>query len=72
MTINGKVVFQHLGPGFWGIIGNDDKKWRPTNMPKALQVEGLKVTIEAEESAQQMSVFMWGTGIEIKSYEVVS
>ncbi|HAS43726.1 MAG TPA: hypothetical protein DCS93_24810 [Microscillaceae bacterium] len=72
MTITGKVVFQHIGPGFWGVIGPDGKKWRPSNMPKALQVEGLKVQLEASEAKSQMSVFMWGTGIDIKSYEVIT
>ena len=72
MTITGKVIFQHLGSGFWGVIGEDGKKWRPANMPKALQVEGLKIKIEAKESASQMSVFMWGTGIDIQSFEVIT
>ena len=72
MTITGKVIFQHLGAGFWGVIGEDGKKWRPANMPKALQVEGLKIKIEAKESASQMSVFMWGTGIDIQSFEVMT
>ncbi len=72
MTITGKVVFQHIGPGFWGIIGADGKKWRPSNMPKTLEVEGLKVKIEANETKNQMSVFMWGTGIEIKSYDIMT
>lgn len=72
MTITGKVIFQHLGPGFWGIEGEDGNKWRPSNMPQVLQVEGLKVKLEAKKSTSQMSVFIWGTGIDIQSYEVMS
>jgi hypothetical protein len=40
-------------------------------MPKKLQKEGLSVEVEAEESANQMSVFMWGKAIEIKSHKVL-
>lgn len=66
MQITGKVAYQNLGTGFWGIIGNDGQEWRPVNMPSKLQQEGLQVVVEAEESANQMSVFMWGTAINIK------
>jgi hypothetical protein len=71
MTIQGKVVFQKLGAGFWGIAGNDGQNYRPIKMPKKLQKEGLSVEVEAEESANQMSVFMWGKAIEIKSHKVL-
>jgi len=71
MTIEGTVHYQHLGSGFWGIIGKDGKEWRPDNMPKELQKEGLQIKIEAKESEAQMSVFMWGTSINILKYEVL-
>ena len=71
MTIEGTVHYQHLGSGFWGIIGNDGQEWRPQNMSEELQKEGLKIRIEAEESEAQMSVFMWGTSINILKYEVL-
>ena len=71
MTIEGTVHYQHLGSGFWGIIGNDGREWRPQNMSEELQKEGLKIRIEAEESEAQMSVFMWGTSINILKYEVL-
>ncbi len=71
MKIKGKVTHQSLGPGFWGIIGQDGQEWRPVNMPKELQKEGLQVAVEAEEAEEQMSVFMWGTAIEIKSHQII-
>jgi hypothetical protein len=71
MKIKGKVTFQNLGVGFWGIIDDEGQKWRPLKMPRKLQKEGLEVEIEAEESANQMSVFMWGKAIEIKSHKTL-
>lgn len=66
MIIKGKVSHQALGPGFWGIIGDDGKQWRPLSLPSNLQKEGLALEVEAEEAKEQMSIFMWGTAIEIK------
>ena len=72
MNIEGKVVYQDLGTGFWGIVGNDGQEWRPLEMPKALQKKGLSVKVKAKEAEAQMSVFMWGTAIQIENYEIVS
>ncbi len=66
MTIKGKVIYQSLGPGFWGIEGQDGQNWRPLEMPGALQKEGLEVEVQAEKVDNAMSVFMWGTAIQIK------
>jgi hypothetical protein len=71
MIIKGTVQHQALSGGFWGIIGDDGQKWKPVNMPKALQKEGLKVEVEAEKSANVMSIFMWGTNIDIKEHKVL-
>lgn len=64
-TIKGKVKYQEVGTGFWGIIGDDGKKWKPTSMPKELQKENLEVKLEAKEVKNAVSIFMWGKTIEI-------
>ena len=68
IQIEGKVAYQDLGTGFWGIIANDGSKWRPVNMPASLQKEGLSVSIKAEEQKEAFSIFMWGKSIKIISY----
>lgn len=65
IKIKGKVTFQNLGTGFWGIIDEQDQKWRPTNLPESMQEEGLEVNLIAEETKQQMSIFMWGKAVQI-------
>lgn len=71
MKIKGKVSYQQLGPGFWGIIDQSGKEWRPLNPPAGLQKENLQVEVEAEEAEEQMSIFMWGTPILIKSFKII-
>jgi len=63
--IKGKVVYQNLGKGFWGIEGEDNEKWRPVNMPDSLKKEGMEAELIVEESAEQVSVFMWGKAVNI-------
>lgn len=72
MQIKGTVTHQQIGPGFWGIIDEDGQKWRPLKMPKKLQKEGLKVEIQAKKSLSQISIFAWGTAIEITDYVILS
>lgn len=70
MKITGKVVYQNLGTGFWGVAGDDGQNWRPDAMPSELQKEGLKIEAEVEESPNQISMFMWGKAVKIKSYQI--
>ncbi len=65
LTIKGKVVFQDLGPGFWGIASNDGKKYRPVNMPENLKENGKVVLLKAKKVSEEPSIFMWGIPIEI-------
>ncbi|MCC5944792.1 MAG: hypothetical protein JJT94_07635 [Bernardetiaceae bacterium] len=69
MKIKGKVVYQDLGTGFYGIIGDDGKEWRPINMPAALEKDGLQVEVTAEKADGGMSIFMWGETIKISDYK---
>ncbi|GJM35307.1 MAG: hypothetical protein DHS20C18_43080 [Saprospiraceae bacterium] len=69
--IRGKVVYQNLGTGFWGIIDESGKEWRPINMPEQLKYEGKKVSVEIREIEEDMSIFMWGTPVKITSFETI-
>lgn len=66
--IKGKVAFQQLGTGFWGIIDEKGNEWRPTEMPNQLKYEGKQVVITAEEAEEGMSIFMWGTAIDVVAF----
>lgn len=71
MKIKGKVVYQNLSGGFWGIVDENGNKWKPIEMPLALQKEDLKVLITAQKVAGGISIFMWGTTIKILEFTIV-
>ncbi len=68
IEIKGKVVFQDIGMGFWGIVDGDNQ-WRPVNMPEELKKEGLEVKLSAEQVCEDVSIFMWGKPVRINSRE---
>jgi len=70
MKITGKVVYQNIGPGVWGIAGNDGKNYEPVNMPEQLKYEGRKVSVRAKE-VDSFSMFMWGTPVKIIAFHTV-
>ena len=47
-TIKGKIEYQTIEGGFWGIVASDGSKWQIINMPEQLKYSGrqVKVTIE--------------------------
>ena len=71
MKIQGTVKYQKLSGGFWGIIDEEGNKWRPVKMPKELEKEGLKVQVEAKKADGGISIFMWGTSIEILEFIIL-
>jgi len=71
-AIKGKVVFQNLGTGFWGIIDQAGKEWRPINMPEQLKYEGAEVSIMVKEALEEMSIFMWGTPVKVISFHTIN
>ena len=71
-SIQGKVVYQNLGPGCWGIIDQRGRQWRPVNMPEQLKTVGAEVSVSAKEVEEGASIFMWGTPIEVISFHTLA
>ena len=71
MQIQGNVVYQDIATGCWGIIDDQQKKWRVVEMPQPLQKIGLKVKVRAEQVQESFSVFMWGKPIRVLDYETL-
>lgn len=71
MKIKGTVVYQDLELGFWGIEDDKGNQWRPVKMPEQLKHKGKKVEVTARKVEEEMSMFMWGTAIEITSFETL-
>ena len=66
--IKGKVVYQNLESGFWGIVDGEGNQWRPIEMPEQLKVEGKEVSLLIQEADEAASLFMWGTPVKILSF----
>lgn len=71
-NIKGKVVYQNLGMGFWGIVDQDGNEWRPINMPEQLKYDGKEVSVSIKEVEEDVSMFMWGTAVKVLSFETFS
>ncbi|MEL6925439.1 MAG: hypothetical protein AAFO94_15430 [Bacteroidota bacterium] len=69
--IKGKVVYQNLGIGFWGIVADNGTEYRPINMPEQLKYEGKSVSVHIAEVEEEMSMFMWGTPVRIVSFRTM-
>jgi hypothetical protein len=69
--IRGKIAFQNLESGFWSIIGDDGREWRPVNFPEQLKHSGKAVEIIGREVDEE-SIFMWGTPIKIISFHTLT
>jgi len=59
----GTVVFVGLNGGFFGILGDDGKRYEPINLPSDCEVVGLRVWFKAR--ILQRTIHMWGIPIEI-------
>lgn len=66
MRITGTIAFNAFEGGFWGVLGDDGRKYRPTSLPEAFRLEGLRVVIEGERSSA-VSFHMWGMAIDVHS-----
>ncbi len=70
-SVSGKVAYQQLGGGFWGIIGDDGQEYRPVNMPNQLKYEGHRVKVKVVPVEEEMSIFMWGQTVKVISFETM-
>lgn len=71
MKITGTMMHVPLSGGFWGIKADNGKQYRPVKpLPEEFRQAGLRVRATVEP-AQVMSIFMWGTDVDVKSIEKV-
>ena len=69
--ISGKVVYQNFSGGFWGIVSDSGKEYRPVNFPNQLKKEGVRVDIVIEKMKDEVSLFMWGEPVKIVSFSTL-
>ena len=67
-AFTGRVVYNALEGGFWGVITDSDQQLDGT-LPAALQQDGLRVTGRYRKREGMMSFRMWGTPVEFIALE---
>lgn len=65
--LTGQVTSSNIEGGFYGIIGDDGKKYQPTNLPRKFKKDGLIIQFDAKVKANIMSTFQWGTIVELSN-----
>jgi hypothetical protein len=70
--ITGKVVYQNFSGGFWGIVSDSGKEYRPVNFPHQLKKEGTHVDIVIKKMKDEVSMFMWGETVDIISFSTLN
>lgn len=65
--LTGQVYYKNMGGEFYGILGDDGIKYQPTNLPRKLKKEGLVLKFDGKSKDKGMSVFQWGTIIEMSN-----
>jgi hypothetical protein len=61
----GRVVYQSLEGGFWGIVSDDNRHYDPGPLAEEFHHDGLPVIVRARRLPGSISFHMWGERIEI-------
>lgn len=69
--ISGKVVYNTFSGGFWGIVGDNGKEYRPVHMPNQLKKKGARADVVIRKAREEVSIFMWGEAVEIISFSTL-
>jgi hypothetical protein len=67
---SGRIQYQDLEGGFWGIVADDGRKFDPIELDEKFHKDGLRVIFEAEPDTDRMSTRMWGSLVVLKKIEL--
>ncbi len=70
MQVEGTVVWLDFEGGFWGIEGDDERKYCPEDLPESVATKGKRVRMSYERS-ERMSTRMWGIEVDITRIEAI-
>jgi inhibitor of cysteine peptidase len=68
---SGTVTSVNLEGGFYGITGDDGKKYEPQNLDPKYEKDGLRVAFEAAAIRDAVSTRMWGTPVNLSLVEEI-
>lgn len=71
IMFNGKVAYQPLEGGFWGLIDDAGQRYVPERLAPAFQHDGLRVRVRATLAEKNFGIQMWGTRIHLLDIEKI-
>jgi|GEM_PF-1489420 len=71
ISVKGTVEHVDLEGGFWGVIGDDGKRYDVVNLPKEFEQQGLRVKFVGRLRPGRVSFHMWGVIVEVISIEKI-
>jgi hypothetical protein len=69
IVVTGTVEHVELESGFWGVIGDDAKRYDVVNLPMEIRKQGLRVKFVGRVCSGQVSFHLWGIIVEVISIE---
>jgi len=70
-NITGTVHYINEEGGFWGIVGDDGKRYEPMRLPSELKRPGLKTEFTLIFLKDHISIRAWGIPVEILDYRII-
>ena len=61
----GTIEYIPIEGGFYGIVTDTGEKYLPLNLPEEYKVDGLRVEFKARIKRGVITIYMWGTPVEI-------
>ena len=68
MNVRGKVVFEELEGGLWGIVSPEGRRFSTPDLPAEFREPGLEVIAELER-VPGLSIRMWGIETRVISVQ---
>lgn len=65
LRLTGTVRYVALEGGFYGIVGDDGKRYDPIALNPAFARDGMRVQLQARVLTSALSLRMWGVPIKI-------
>lgn len=67
----GQIRFVNLDEGFFGIIGEDGRKFEPINLAENFKINRQNITFRAKARPDILTTHMWGMPVEILDIKAV-
>ncbi len=70
-TIEGKVVFEAIEMGVWGIVDDKGNRYEPIQMPEQLKMPGRRVKVRVRMRPDTLTTRMWGVPVEVIAFHTI-